>query len=125
MQLTTSFCCICACVLARSFVSSFFQTALCVPEDDGYTVHSSTQWTALTQAAVAEVLGIPASRLGCGVCMILSAYMLGTYYVFLPCGRMHSRVIHLVTLVCVCMYVCMCGQKDYLFEVLLLNLLSV
>ena len=105
MQLTTSFCCICTCLLARSFVSSFFQTALCVPEDDGYTVHSSTQWTALTQATVAEVLGIPASRLGCGVCMILSAYMLGTYYVFLPCGRMHSRVIHLVTLVCVCMYV--------------------
>lgn len=32
---------------------------LCVPEEEGYTVYSSTQWTANVQTAVAGVLGIP------------------------------------------------------------------
>ena len=32
---------------------------LCVPEEEGYTVYSSTQWTSNVQTAVAGVLGIP------------------------------------------------------------------
>ena len=38
------------------------QVALCIPEDDSYTVHCGTQWTSSTQFAVAAILGIPASR---------------------------------------------------------------
>lgn len=37
-------------------------SSLCIPEDDGLSLISSTQWTALTQAAVSNVLGIPTSR---------------------------------------------------------------
>ena len=37
-------------------------SSLCIPEDDGLSLVSSTQWTALTQAAVSNVLGIPTSR---------------------------------------------------------------
>ena len=36
---------------------------LCVPEEEGYTVYSSTQWTANVQTAVAGVLGIPNNTL--------------------------------------------------------------
>lgn len=35
------------------------QTALVVPDEDGYTVYSSTQWVSGIQAAVANVLGVP------------------------------------------------------------------
>ena len=35
---------------------------LCVPTEDGYTVYSSTQWTANVQTAVAGVLGITNNR---------------------------------------------------------------
>ena len=35
---------------------------LCVPTEDGYTVYSSTQWTANVQKAVAGVLGISNNR---------------------------------------------------------------
>lgn len=37
-------------------------TCLCVPEEEGYTVYSSTQWTANVQTAVAGVLGIPNNK---------------------------------------------------------------
>ena len=35
---------------------------LCVPTEDGYTVYSSTQWTANVQTAVAGILGITNNR---------------------------------------------------------------
>ena len=35
---------------------------LCVPEEEGYTVYSSTQWTSNVQTAVAGVLGIPNNK---------------------------------------------------------------
>ncbi|XP_065883616.1 xanthine dehydrogenase-like isoform X2 [Dysidea avara] len=34
------------------------QTSLCIPEDDSYTVYSSTQWPDACQVAVSDVLGI-------------------------------------------------------------------
>jgi len=37
--------------------------ALCVPEDDGITVHCPTQWVDFTQTAVAQILNYPAQRL--------------------------------------------------------------
>lgn len=39
------------------------QNALVVPNEDGYTVYSSTQWVTYVQQAVANVLGVPVSRL--------------------------------------------------------------
>ena len=41
------------------------QTSFVIPEAEGYTVYSSTQWPQLTQAAVAAVLGINNSRWVC------------------------------------------------------------
>ena len=38
------------------------QVALCIPEDDGITVHCPTQWVDFTQAAVAQSLNYPAQR---------------------------------------------------------------
>lgn len=38
------------------------QSCLVVPEEDGYTVHSATQWVTYVQLAVANTLGIPVSR---------------------------------------------------------------
>ena len=40
------------------------QTSLVIPEDSGYSVFASTQWTQMTQAAVAAVLGIKDNRQG-------------------------------------------------------------
>ena len=37
-------------------------TCLCVPTEDGYAVHSSTQWTSNVQTAVAGILGIRNNR---------------------------------------------------------------
>lgn len=39
-----------------------WQAALCVPEEDGMTVHCPTQWVDLTQAAVAQTLNYPVQR---------------------------------------------------------------
>ena len=39
-------------------LSSFIQTSFVIPEDDGYTVYSSTQWPGSGQDAVANILGI-------------------------------------------------------------------
>ncbi|KAL5509791.1 hypothetical protein EMCRGX_G005217 [Ephydatia muelleri] len=50
------------------------QTSLCIPEEDGYSVHSSTQWTDLTQSAVATVLGIPVSSVDVTVKRVGGAY---------------------------------------------------
>ena len=44
-------------------LSITLQVALCVPEDDGITVHCPTQWVDLTQTAVAQTLNYPAQRL--------------------------------------------------------------
>ena len=38
------------------------QTSLCIPEDDSYTVYSSTQWPDACQVAVSNVLGIPNNK---------------------------------------------------------------
>ena len=38
------------------------QVALCVPEEDGMTVHSATQGIDCTQAAVAQTLNFPVKR---------------------------------------------------------------
>ena len=38
------------------------QNCLVIPEDEGYTVHASTQWPMGTHAAIATVLNIPQSR---------------------------------------------------------------
>ena len=38
------------------------QTSVVVPEEDGYTVHASTQWIQMAQSAVAIILGVPANR---------------------------------------------------------------
>ena len=38
------------------------QTSLVIPEDEGFCVYASTQWTQMTQAAVAAVMGIKDSR---------------------------------------------------------------
>ena len=40
------------------FVFLPLQTSFVIPEDDGYTVYSSTQWPGSGQAAVANILGI-------------------------------------------------------------------
>jgi len=49
-------------------------TSLCIPEDDGFTFVSSTQWTALTQAAVSNVLGIPTSSVNVSAKRVGGAY---------------------------------------------------
>ena len=46
----------------RLIVLFFPQVAVSVPEEDGVTVHSATQYIDFTQAAVAQVLGIPIRR---------------------------------------------------------------
>ena len=43
-------------------LSIHLQSCLVVPEEEGYTVHASSQWASLTQAAVASVLNVPQSR---------------------------------------------------------------
>ena len=40
------------------------QVALCVPEEDGMTVHSATQGIDCTQGAVAQTLNFPVQRYG-------------------------------------------------------------
>ena len=52
----------CRVSLSLCSCSSHFQIAFCIPEEDGYTVYSSSAWPSFTQAAVANILGIPASR---------------------------------------------------------------
>ncbi|KAL9979239.1 hypothetical protein ACROYT_G016871 [Oculina patagonica] len=50
------------------------QVALCVPEDDGITVHCPTQWVDLTQAAVAQTLNYPAQSVNMSVKRCGGAY---------------------------------------------------
>lgn len=50
------------------------QTTLCIPEDDGYTLYSSSQWASLTQAAVGTILGVPANSVNVSVKRVGGAY---------------------------------------------------
>lgn len=43
-------------------VLPWLQTSFVIPEAEGYTVYSSSQWPQLTQAAIAAVLGVNNSR---------------------------------------------------------------
>jgi xanthine dehydrogenase/oxidase len=38
------------------------QTCVCVPNDEGMDVYSSTQWIDNTQVAISDVLGVPENR---------------------------------------------------------------
>ncbi len=50
------------------------QTAVVVPLEEGYTVHSSTQWTDNVQGAVAGVLGVGSSSVDVSVKRVGGAY---------------------------------------------------
>jgi len=50
------------------------QIALVVPLEEGYIVHSATQWTDNVQSAVAGVLGVPSSSVDVSVKRIGGAY---------------------------------------------------
>nr|XP_058949586.1 xanthine dehydrogenase/oxidase-like isoform X1 [Pocillopora verrucosa] len=50
------------------------QAALCVPEEDGMTVHCPTQWVDLTQAAVAQTLNYPVQSVNLSVKRCGGAY---------------------------------------------------
>ncbi len=57
------------------FTFSFFtKTTLCIPLDDGFQIYSSTQYASLTQAAVANVLGIPTNTVNVSVKRVGGAY---------------------------------------------------
>lgn len=48
--------------------------ALVTPEDDGYTVYSSTQWVTQVQFAVAAILGIPNNKVNASVKRVGGGY---------------------------------------------------
>ncbi|KAK3726979.1 hypothetical protein QZH41_014709, partial [Actinostola sp. cb2023] len=50
------------------------QICLCLPEEDGLTLHSATQWVDLLQSVVAKVLGISENRLNIQVKRCGGAY---------------------------------------------------
>lgn len=50
------------------------QVALCIPEDDGMTVHCPTQWIDFIQAAVAQTLNYPAQSVNVSVKRCGGAY---------------------------------------------------
>ena len=43
-------------------LSLLFKVCLCIPEEDGLTIHCATQWMDLLQRRVALVLGISENR---------------------------------------------------------------
>ena len=51
------------------------QTSLCIPEDDSYTVYSSTQWPDACQLAVSNVLGIPNNKYSLSIKCYTFKYM--------------------------------------------------
>ncbi|XP_019856500.1 PREDICTED: xanthine dehydrogenase/oxidase-like [Amphimedon queenslandica] len=50
------------------------QTSFVIPEDDGYTVYSSSQWAWFAQLAVASVLGIPDNKVTVMIKRVGGAY---------------------------------------------------
>ncbi|KAJ7381038.1 hypothetical protein OS493_004634 [Desmophyllum pertusum] len=70
------------------------QVALCVPEDDGITVHCPTQWVDLTQAAVAQTLNFPVQSVNMSVKRCGGAY-----------GARITRANHIATACALAAYV--------------------
>ena len=50
------------------------QTALVIPQEDGYTVYSASQWVDRVQSAIASVLAVPASSVDVSVKRIGGSY---------------------------------------------------
>lgn len=50
------------------------QTALVIPQDDGYTVYSATQWVDRVQSAISSILAVPASSVDVSVKRIGGSY---------------------------------------------------
>ncbi len=58
----------------HSLESILYQVSLCVPVEDGFQLYSSTQCPPVLQAAVANVLGIPANAIDVSVRRVGGAY---------------------------------------------------
>ena len=50
------------------------QTAVVIPQEEGFKVHSSTQWVDRVQAAIAIVLDVPVSSVDVSVKRVGGAY---------------------------------------------------
>ena len=106
-------------LLCSSYMCIIPQTSFVIPGAEGYTVHSSSQWPQLTQAAVAAVLGINNSRymymyihVQCTSFCIIYKYCASECKVNLhTCIHVCRRHEHVY--VCMYMYTCMHAHTVY------------